>query len=484
MIQQLKRLTRHSAIYGLSDVLGRSISFLLVPVYTHVMTIEVYGYVALIYAFIGLMNVVFTYGMDAAFLRFYMLEESQKRQTLSTGFIAMGITSLTMAGGVAVAAPLIDGLIGASASLTPYIRMAAVILALDALSVIPFARLRGEGKAGLFATLKLVRVALELAGNCWLVVVMGRGLEGILISNIAGSGLTAILLIAITMRSVSLDWSRARLIALIRFGIPYIPAGACVIMIEMIDRFMLERMTDTGTLGIYSATRKLGVGMLIFVNMFRLAWQPFFLETSKQEEAKLIFARVLTYFLLITTTVCLGLSLLVDSLIRTPVMGVTFFASAYWDGVGVVPLFLLAYILYGLYVNLTVGIYLEKKTTILPVITGVAALVSVAANLLLIPGFGMYGAGLASVLAYGVMAAGLYITARRHYPVPYEYGRILQMTLICGGLFAVGQLWTASGAWAARLCLVAAYPALLAITGFFNAQEVGYVKRRLGLLLR
>jgi O-antigen/teichoic acid export membrane protein len=483
MIQSLKRLTQHSAIYGLSDVVGRSLSFLLVPVYTHVLPTEAYGHVALIYAFIGLMNVLFSYGMDSAFLRFYMLEESRKQQTLSTGYLTMLFTSLVLAGLIIAGAPAIDALIGSSVPLTPYIRLSGIILALDALGVIPFARLRAEGRAPLFASLKLAKVMLELAGNYWLVVRQGAGLEGILISNIAGSGITCAALTLLTLRSLSFEWNRSRLAALLKFGIPYIPAGACVILIEMIDRFMLERMTGTEAVGVYNAARKLGVGMLIFVNVFRLAWQPFFLETSKQEDARAIFARVLTYFLLITSGVFLALSLLIDELIRMPVGGYTFFAEAYWGGTGLVPLFLLAYILYGLYVNLTVGIYLEKKTTVLPVITGLAAGVSIVANLAMIPSYGMYGAAAASVLAYTVMVAGLYIVAQRHYPIPYEYARILKITLLCGGLFGVGRLGLAEGMWMAKLGLLAGYPVLLAATGFFNAQERGYVKRRLRPLL-
>jgi O-antigen/teichoic acid export membrane protein len=276
---------------------------------------------------------------------------------------------------------------------------------------------------------------------------------------------------------------RSRLTALLKFGIPYIPAGACVVLIEMIDRFLLERMTDSATVGVYSAARKLGVGMLIFVNVFRLAWQPFFLETSKQSDARPIFARVMTYFLVITGGIFLGLSLLINDMIRFPIGGYTFFSSAYWDGVRLVPLFLLAYLFYGVYVNLTVGVYLEKKTTSLPLITGMAAIIGVAVNVILIPLYGMTGAALAAVAAYSVMVAGLYRVSQRSYAIPFEYGRIAKVVFICGGLFAAGTLWKEATPLAARLGLIAAYPLLLILTGFFNDQEKGFVKRRLRVLL-
>lgn len=480
MLQSLKRLTRHSALYGLSNVLGRSMAFLLVPVYTHFIPPEEFGYFGLIYSFIALMNVVFIYGMDAAFLRFYLLDESKKRETLSTGYLTMISTSIALAGLIALNAEYIGPLIAVSAPLETYVRMAAAVLALDALNVIPFARLRGEGKALQFASLGLLKVMVELGCNYWLVVVEGMGLTGILISNMIGSGLIFLILMPVTLRHISLLWRRSNAAALLKFGLPYIPAGAFIIVIETIGTLMLERLADTATVGIYQATRKMGVGMLIFVNMFRLAWQPFFLETSKQTDAGPIFARVLTYFLVITCGVFLGISFLIDDIITLQIGEYTFFRETYWEGIYIVPPLLIAYILYGIYVNLTVGVYLEKKTIILPAITGTAALVCILTNLMLIPVYGMYGAVLASAAAYAVMVIGMYLASRRYYPVPYEYGRILKVVLVCGGIYLAGEYM--DGGLFMEMGLLALYPVLLLAGRFFNAQETAFVKRRLRLL--
>lgn len=266
---------------------------------------------------------------------------------------------------------------------------------------------------------------------------------------------------------------------LLKFGLPYVPAGACIIIIETIDRLMLERMAGTETLGIYHAARKLGVGMLIFVTMFRQAWQPFFLETSKEENPRPLFARVLTYFLAIAGGVFLALSFLIDDLVRLSIGGYTLIEASYWEGIGVVPILLAAYVLYGIYVNLTVGVYLEKKTILLPFITAAAALVCILTNLWLIPGLGMLGAATASAAAYAVMVTGLYLLGRRYYPIPYEYIRLLKVILVCGVLFAVRILTESSWPW--EVVLLAVYPVALAATGFFNAGEVASVRRYLRL---
>ena len=183
---------------------------------------------------------------------------------------------------------------------------------------------------------------------------------------------------------------------------------------------------------------------------------------------------------MIISGVFLCISFLIDDLITLRIGEYTFFKETYWDGIGIVPPLLIAYILYGIYVNLTVGIYLEKKTIILPVITGTAALLCILTNLALIPSFGMYGAGMASVVAYGVMVVGMYIVSHTYYPIPYEYMRIVKVLLVCGVIYMVR--WYMEGGWLLEMGLLAMYPVLLIAIRFFNAQEVTFVKQRLRLL--
>jgi len=220
--------------------------------------------------------------------------------------------------------------------------------------------------------------------------------------------------------------------------------------------------------------------MLLFVNVFRLAWQPFFLETAEQEDAKRVFSRVLTYFLFITSGVFLAISFFVDDLVRFEIGGSTFFGSAYWGGTHLVPLFLAAYILYGLYVNLIAGVYIEKKTLYLPLVAGAAALTSIGANLWLIPHYGMSGAAVASVLAYSVMVCGLFVLSRRYYPIPYEWSRLARIALVVILLYMVGNL-SGDLHWGYRAALLGAYPVVLYVTGFFTGGEFALLRRRAGL---
>lgn len=477
MLKSLKRLTRDSAVYGISDVLGRSIAFLLVPIYTNVLATQEYGIVALIYAFIAFMNVFFTYGMEPAFLRSYILDETEKRRVLSTAYFTILLSTLVFAGIVYVAAPGLSVLISGSESLTRYIRMAVVIIGLDALNVIPFARLRAERRAVTFAGLKTGKAFTEAGCNLWLVVGLRMGVEGVLISNMIGSGLAWTALFLSSIRHLKPAYATAHVKELLKFGMPYIPAGASVIVIELIDRFMLERMIGTHIVGVYSAAYKLGVAAQLFVNMFRQAWQPFFLEISKQSDAKDVYARVLTYFTLIMSGLFLSISLFIDDVVRLRFGAYSFYGPDYWEGIPIVPVVLLSYITYGFYVNMMVGVYLEKKTGQLPFITGAAALVKIGSSLVLIPVLGMYGAACTTVLAYMVMVGGLYRVIRRYYPIRYEWGRILKICGVCGGLFLAGTLDMGAHARLYKLALLIGYPFALLLVQFFDPQEVGVMRR-------
>ena len=162
--------------------------------------------------------------------------------------------------------------------------------------------------------------------------------------------------------------------------------------------------------------------MALLVAAFRFAWHPFFLSTSKQEDAKEIFAKILTYFAVIGACLFLTASFFIDQLVQFDFFGVTLIDEKYWQGTKVVPLILLAQLIYGVYVNFVVGIHLKMKTKFLPLITGAGLAVNIAVNLFLIPKFGMMGAGYAKVAGYIVMSGFLYFVARRYYPIPYEFG--------------------------------------------------------------
>ncbi|HCN36525.1 MAG TPA: hypothetical protein DIS94_02275 [Bacteroidetes bacterium] len=177
-------------------------------------------------------------------------------------------------------------------------------------------------------------------------------------------------------------------------------------------------LTDESTTGIFTANYKLGIIMMIFVTMFDFAWRPFFLNNAKDPEAKKLFSKVTTIFVVTGSLICLVTSVFLNDIILI-------FGSSYRTGQYIVPVILLAYLFNGIYVNLMPGIYFKKKTKYLPYITGVAAIANVICNLLLIPHFNMMGAAISTLISYIIMAVCLYFVSQKYYKIDYEIGKIL-----------------------------------------------------------
>jgi O-antigen/teichoic acid export membrane protein len=279
------------------------------------------------------------------------------------------------------------------------------------------------------------------------------------------------MLLPITFQFFRFQFDKIIFSEMIKFGLPYVPSGLAVVAMDLIDRFFLERMTSLEITGIYSAGYKLGMFMALFIAAFRFAWHPFFLSTSKQENAKQVFAKVLTYFVLACSFVFLGISLFIDEIVRFKIFGFTLFGEAYWESTVIVPLILISYIFYGVYVNFLVGVYLEKKTSMLPLITGAAALVNVIANLILIPFLGMMGSAWAKVLCYSTMAVLLYYKVYRIYFVQYEWGRIVRIAVAAIGIFLVQFYLLQFESWFLKLGLILIFFLILLFSGFLDKSE-------------
>ncbi len=431
MIEKILRLGKDAAIYGLSSILGRFLNFLLVPFYTNYLLPSEYGVVANIYAYIAFANVVYGYGMDNAYMRFVSSPElGEKREHYSTPFFSILVTSVFLSGLIHLFSPAIAGLIGIDAAQADLIKYSAWIICFDTLMIVPYASLRMEQKAKSFATLRVVHIVLNLIFNIVLIVGFRMKADGVLLANLVASLLTLLFLLRLTGNQLLPRFSSKLYRELLRFGLPYIPAGLAGVAMQVIDRPILKALTDDATVGIYQANYRLGVLMMLVVSMFDYAWRPFFLTHAREEGAKELFARVYTYFTAVLLFLFVTVSLFIEDIVRIKIGSAYFFNPAYWEGVEIVPWILLAYVFTGAYVNFIVGMNMEKKTGYLPVVTGAGALVNVAVNFALIPYYGIMGAAYATLAAYVVMAVAMYLVSQRFYYVHYEWNKILKLAVI------------------------------------------------------
>ena len=440
MFNSIKRLTKHSLIYGIGHIMSRFIGFLLLPIHTNMLPPEAYGTAALLFSSLAILNIIFSYGMDVAFLRFFALEENhQKKQTIfSTAFWMILGTGFVFSMILIFKPTLFSQWIFREPSFAILVRLAAGILLADALALVPFLVLRSEEKSIAFVTIKSANIVLNVVLNIIFIGLLKQGVTGVFYANLFASAATLVLLFPVCAHWFRFRFDKFVLSELLKFGLPYIPSGLAVVIMDQIGRFFLDRMAGKEATGLFSATYKLGMFMALVVAAFRFAWHPFFLATSKQPDAKAIFSRILTYFLIATGAFFLAITFFLDQIIHFQLFGFRLFGAGYEGGAPIVPIILLAYICYGVYINFIVGIYIEKKTGYLPFVTGLGALVSIACNFLLIPQFGIIGAAWASFAAYLAMAVSLYFVSHRFYPIQYEFKRVLLLGLIIGGIYWLG----------------------------------------------
>lgn len=456
---RIRKLASETAVYGLSTIVGRLLNFLLVPFYTHVFVPSEYKVVGLIYGAFVFLNIAYTYGLESSFLKFASGKEGEGRmpQVFSTATLSLGATSLLFSLLIALFPEPLAAAVGVDFGEAPrsFWTYAAAILALDALAVVPFAALRLENRAGTFATLKLVNIGVNVGANLYLILGRGWGLEAVFAANLIASAVTLVMLVPVYRRHFRFRLDRPIWRELLAFGLPFVPSGLGYALTEQVSRFVLEHdaparaqgIAAADAVGIFAAVWKLGVFMMLVVQMFRFAWQPFFLQHADDADARPLFSRIFTVLTGGMLLVLLGIALFTEEIAGLPLRGTPLIAEAYHAGLFLVPMALLAYLFQGWYYAFSAGLYIVKRTRYFIHSTLAGSVVAVAASFLLIPRLGVAGAGWANVLGYAAMAAVLYLFAQRFYRVRYDWWRVWTMIAACAGLFLIWKAIPALQRW-------------------------------------
>ena len=439
MFDKLKELTKDTAIYGISTMVGRFLNFILVPLYTNIFAPADYGIIQLIYAYMAILNIVFIYGLDSAFLKFASFKDiGDDKDNFSTPYISVFGTSLLFVFLILLKVSAIGTSLRIPTDYQYLIYLSAAILFMDANVVIPFLKLRLERRAKIFSLYRIINILVNILLNVYLIIILKWGIEAIVISNLIASAVSLLLVLPTIFKNFRFRFHSVLFKRMLKFGLPFLPAGFAVMLVQVIDVPILEKLTDLQTVGIYKANYKLGIFMMLYVNMFQFAWQPFFLQNAKEPNAKEMFSKVLTYFTLVGSFMLVVLSLFINDIAQIRIAGFSLIGSEYWSGLHIIPIVLLAYLINGMYTVFSAGIYIEEKSIYVPFITGAGALVNVVANFLLIPVLSLTGAAIATLASYLVMALGYYFVTQKFFQVKYELkriGHIMFAVMITGALF-------------------------------------------------
>ncbi len=472
---QLKRLGRHSAIYGLGGLVSRILAVLLLPLYTHYLSTSDYGQIETLVALVTVLTIVLRFGISSAFFRFYFDadDDNGRRLVLRTSFwFTMAMATFGLVAVVALAGPISQALFG-EADAANLIRASAVALWAQMNYEQLSSLFRVEERSVAFVIASLTNVVLTVTGTVLLVVVLDRGPLGVIVGNFTGTLLVYLALLGYRREQLGLQLDRGLLQRMNQFGMPLVPSALLLWVTNFSDRFFLVKLTDTAEVGLYSVGVRIASAMVLLLTAFRMAWPAFAYSIKSDEEARRTYAWVLTYLVVLTTWIATALTLL------SPWLVAWLTAPEFASSSRVVGPLAFAAVSFGGFIVLSIGIGRARRTQFNWVITGAAAVVNVTLNLTLIPFYGMMGAAIATVAAYTVMFAGMAWWAQRIFPCPYQWRRVLTAAAAGIALASAGKLVGAGLALSVGLILL--YPLVLLPLGFYLPAER---KRLRELLIR
>ena len=459
---QLRRLGRHSAIYGLGGLVSRIIAVLLLPLYTSYLTTADYGNVETLVALTAVLVTLLRAGISNAFFRFYFdsPEPDARRRVLRTAFwFTIATSTFGLVAGWILAPWIADVLNLEGDDTATLVRAAFVGLWAQMNFEQLTALFRVEERSVAFVTASLANVAVTIAATVLLVVAYDQGALGVIVGNFTGTLAVYLALLGYRREQLGLQFDRELLRRMNRFGLPLVPSGLALWVLNFSDRFFLARLAGQDDVGRYSIGVRIASAMVLLLVAFRTAWPAFAYSIEDDREARRTYGFVLTYLLFVACWLSLALGVLAPWIVRMLARD-----ESFWPGADVVAPLAFAGAFWGAYTVVSIGIGRLKRTQFNWVITGSAALVNVALNLILIPRYGIEGAAASAVAAFAFMFVVMAVYAQRLYPVPYQWRRV---AIVIGTAVALTVAGRVVDRLDVAIGLVLAYPVVLLALGFY-----------------
>lgn len=483
----IKALAKETAIYGLSSIIGRFLNWCLVPLYVYIFPTEEYGIVSYLYSFTAVMLVILNYGMETGFFRF-VNKESDPQRVYTTSITSIGITSLLFIILLSIFIKPISQFI-----LLPqhpiFVWLLGVTVAIDAFTNIPFAYLRYKKKAYRFAGIKMLNVGANIVLNIfflilcpkisthtpslinWFYAPMGGeafGIGWIFIANLISSILILTLLLP-ELKSVRPEINRPLLLKMLKYSWPLLILGIAGILSQNMGQMIIpylfkgEEEAARSMVGIYGANIKIAIVMVMFTQAFRYAYEPFIFARARgangeAEDKTQAYCDAMKFF------VVFGLFIFLGVMFFLPVLK-HFVSAAYWPGLEVVPIMMVAELCFGIFFNLSLWYKLTDRTQWGMYLSLICFALMLILNILLVRSIGIpngyIGSAWAALISYFIVMLISYFVGRHFFPLPYQIGRMACYLLLAAVLYFCGLLiseeYTAWIVYPTRIILLLIY---------------------------
>jgi O-antigen/teichoic acid export membrane protein len=440
-----KKFLGQTAVYGLSTIFSRLFNFILTPIYTNVYVEGVYGVFTKMYSYASIINAVVAFGMETTFFRFLNKHEDQKKEVYNNSFwIIAFIASLFLLTGLVFsdyfARYTLNGSLSGLPDQRKFVAYFIGILFVDAICIIPFAKLRADDQPMRYSLIKFLNIGIFVVLNLVFIYIIpliiknhfvgSEWLSGwfrpkwigyVFISNLIASLATLAMLLP-QFLSLELKFDKALFYKMFGYSWPVLVANLSFMINESFDKILLSKYLPTHIadheIGVYGAVCKLAIFISIFNTAFRLGAEPFFFSHAKSENAKATYATILNYFVLALAILFVGLIANIDILKH-------FIASKYWIGLPAVPFLLFGYVCLGIYMNLSIWYRLSDQTRFGLYISLVGAVFTIIMNVVLIPKYSYMASAWTSMMAYLIIMVISYLLGQKYYPIPYNVKRMV-----------------------------------------------------------
>jgi len=477
VIRELRTLGRHALIYGSGFLLARAAGFLLVPLYTRFLTPADYGVIELLDLTAFFVGTFVALGMEQAVMKFYHAydEPADRHRVISSAILFTACSGLVM---IAITVPLrgvFSELVLGSRNYEGIFFIAFVTLMVTSLISLLKVTLRAQQRSTTFTIVSLTQTAVAIALNILFVAVLRKGPVGIFYSTLIGSTVFSAYLLWRIFGETGVHFDTTKLKRMLGYGIYFVPAGLASYVLNWTDRYFLRAYSTMDVIGLYALGYKMAMMVVLVVAVpFNQIWHSYLFEIEKQANAREVYARVATYFVLALTAVALGIAMLSREIVV--VMAAPAFAAAHT----VIPVLVVAMIFFCVDNVFQVGLLIKGQSNRLSGARWIAAVANLGLNWLLIPRYGMMGAAIATLLSFMCSAVLILRTAQRTYPVPFEYGRYVHIALAAAATYTVVLIMPAAPLWLAIVTKAATwvlFPLLLFVTGFMRPEERGALGR-------
>ncbi len=444
---------KDTAIYGVSSIVGRFLNWCLVPMYTYMFPAAEYGIVTNIYAYVALVLVILLYGMETGFFRFANHERwKNPMQVYSTTLISVGTTSTLFIIAACALSPQIARALDC-AEHPSFVWMMAITIGLDAYTAIPFSYLRYRKRPMRFATLKFVNIGVNIGFNLFFLVLCPLiwrnapntiswfydptfGIGYIFLSNLIAS-VTMLLLLTPELK-VNYSFNSRLLREMLRYSFPLLILGIAGIMNQTIDKILFPLLYDDPAqaqtqLGIYGACYKIAIVMVMFIQAFRFAYEPFIFDKARNSSSdnRAQYADAMKYFIIFSLLIFLGV------MFYLPVIRY-FISPRYFEGLKVVPIIMAAELLFGIFFNLSLWYKLTDRTVWGTILSVGGLVVTLALNIIFVPQYGYMACAWAAFACYASMTVASYLLGRKYYPINYPLRRIGGYVAVAAAIYVVG----------------------------------------------